>query len=99
MTRLKQAYEKLEMRMKTWHCLRHSRGTFLFGETGDRELAKIWLGHGSNKVFERYNHTFQQMVRNAKRPKPRREDDFESWLAGKSETSVTEPTARFSVVQ
>lgn len=80
MARLKLAYEQCNLPCKTWHCLRHSRGTFLFGESGDRELAKIWLGHSSNKVFSRYDHTLEEMVRDSARPVLRRENNFESWF-------------------
>jgi len=66
-TRLREAHKKEKLRYKCWHLLRHTRGTLLFGETGDRELSKMWLGHSSNKVFEKYNHTYQQMVRGAKK--------------------------------
>jgi integrase len=81
MTRLKQAHEGLNLGHKTWHCLRHTRGTMLFGQTGDRELAKMWLGHSSCRVFEKYNHTFQEVVRKSKRPVVKREGDFESWFS------------------
>lgn len=80
--RLRKAYEQLGGRVKTWHSCRHTRGTILFGETGDRELAKMWLGHGSNKVFERYNHTYEQIVRDGARPKLSRMETFESWFVG-----------------
>lgn len=81
LTRLKQAQEMLNLRHKTWHCLRHTRGTLLFGETGDRELAKMWLGHSSDRVFEKYNHTFQESVRKARKPAVRDSDDFNAWLS------------------
>lgn len=80
MTRLKIAYEQKNLPCKTWHCLRHSRGTELFGETGDRELCKLWLGHESNRVFERYNHVYEEMVRDSARPALSRKNDFESWF-------------------
>lgn len=80
MTRLKKAQEVQSLPSKTWHCLRHTRGTMLFGETGDRELAKMWLGHSSDRVFEKYNHTFQESVRKAKKHMVKKTDDFESWL-------------------
>lgn len=79
-TRLKLAYEQLKRPLKTWHCLRHTRGTDLFGTTGDRELCKLWLGHESNRVFERYNHVYEEMVRSSSRPELRREIDADSWF-------------------
>lgn len=87
MTRLKVAHEKTGIRLKTWHCLRHTRGTELFGETGDRELAKMWLGHGSNKVFEKYNHTYEEFVRSKKRSNLKKDEKFDEWFytAEKSE--------------
>jgi hypothetical protein len=38
----------------------------LVGETGDEPLARAWLGHSSAKVFERYNHIYQSLIREAK---------------------------------
>lgn len=64
--RLKDAFEGLKIRYRCWHCLRHSRATLLIGETGDEPLARAWLGHSSVKVFERYNHLYQSLVREAK---------------------------------
>ena len=85
MVRLKSAYSKMNMRVKTWHCLRHTRGTSLFGETGDRELAKMWLGHGSDKVFERYNHTYEEMARAKKRTGLKKSEHFNDWFFGEEE--------------
>lgn len=80
MTRLKSAHEGLNLGHKTWHCLRHTRATTLFGETGDRELAKMWLGHSSDRVFSKYEHCYQEAIRKAKRPEISKNGDFESWL-------------------
>lgn len=82
MTRLKQAYEALGIKCRTWHCLRHTRGTMLFAQTHDRELAKIWLGHTSDRVFSAYLHCNQQMVRKVRRPAVRKCDDFDAWMSG-----------------
>ena len=43
-TRLKEAFEKVNLKYRSWHCCRHSRGTFLHGKTGDKELTMQWLG-------------------------------------------------------
>lgn len=80
MTRLKQAQERAHQRHKTWHCLRHTRATTLFGETGDRELAKMWLGHVSDKVFNKYSHCYQEAIRKARKPVVKVAHDFEQWL-------------------
>ncbi len=60
--------------------MRHTRGTYLFGETGDRELAKMWLSHGSDKVFERYNHTYEELARAKKRSRLKKGEDFNDWF-------------------
>jgi len=64
--RLEEAYQSNQLKYRSWHCLRHSRATWLIGETGDEVLARAWLGHSSPKVFERYNHLYQSLVREAK---------------------------------
>lgn len=64
--RLQEAFEKLNFSWRPWHCLRHSRATYLIGETGDMILARTWLGHTSPKTIERYNHLFQAITRAAK---------------------------------
>lgn len=65
--KLKESFRYCGLKYRSWHCCRHSRATYLIGETGDEILAKAWLGHSSSRVFERYNHLFQQIVRNEKR--------------------------------
>lgn len=67
--RLKEAFDKLKLHWRPWHCLRHSRATWLIGETGDPMLARLWLGHTSPRTIERYNHIYQQVVRQAKAEK------------------------------
>ncbi len=64
--RLQEAFETCKLKYRTWHCLRHSRATWLIGETGDEVLARAWLGHSSARIFERYNHLYQALVREAK---------------------------------
>lgn len=64
--RLQEAFESAKLKYRTWHCLRHSRATWLIGETGDEVLARAWLGHSSPRIFERYNHLHQSLVREAK---------------------------------
>lgn len=63
---LQEAFESCRLKYRSWHCLRHSRATWLIGETGDEVLARAWLGHSSPRVFERYNHLYQSMVREAR---------------------------------
>jgi len=64
--RLQDAFDSCKLRYRSWHCLRHSRATWLIGETGDEVLARAWLGHSSISVFQRYNHLYQSLVREAK---------------------------------
>ena len=61
--RLKSAFKALNLHYRSWHCCRHSRGTFLHGITGDRELGMKWLGHSSEKGFDKYVHTYEGLVR------------------------------------
>lgn len=61
--RLKSAYERKNIRYRTWHCCRHSCATNLIGSTGDYNLARLWLGHSSPAAIERYIHVHQAMVR------------------------------------
>jgi integrase len=64
--RLQEAFESCKLKYRSWHCLRHSRATWLIGETSDESLARAWLGHSSPRIFERYNHLYQALVREAK---------------------------------
>lgn len=64
--RLKEAFEKSGLPYKSWHCCRHSRGTFLHGKTGDKELTMQWLGHASEKVHNKYIHTYEGLMREIK---------------------------------
>lgn len=64
--RLKEAFEKSGLRYRSWHCCRHSRGTFLHGKTGDKELTMQWLGHASEKVHNKYIHTYEGLMREIK---------------------------------
>lgn len=64
--RLEAAFETCKLEYRSWHCLRHSRATWLIGETGDSFLAGAWLGQASAKMIERYNHLYQAIVREAK---------------------------------
>lgn len=66
MLRLKEAFEKSDLRYRSWHCCRHSRGTFLHGKTGDKELTMQWLGHASEKVHNKYIHTYEGLMREIK---------------------------------
>lgn len=64
--KLKKAFEQCGFRYKTWHCCRHSRGTFLYGKTGDKALSMSWLGHTSEKVHSKYLHTYEALMREIK---------------------------------
>jgi integrase len=66
MLRLKQGFENSNLRYRSWHCCRHSRGTFLHGKTGDKELTMQWLGHSSEKVHNKYLHTYEGLMREIK---------------------------------
>ena len=61
--RLKEAFSKVNLNYRSWHCCRHSRGTFLHGKTGDKELTMQWLGHLSEKVHNKYLHTYEGLMR------------------------------------
>lgn len=63
---LKKAYASRKLKWRPWHCLRHSRATFLIGQTSDTMLARIWLGHSSPRTIEKYNHLYQAITRAAK---------------------------------
>jgi len=64
--RLKAAFNALNIKYRSWHCCRHSRGTYLHGKTGDRELGMKWLGHSSEKIYDKYVHTYEGMMREIK---------------------------------
>ncbi len=61
--KLQQAYKVLDLRYRCWQCCRHSCATNLIGQTGDYNLARLWLGHSSPSVIERYVHIHQAIVR------------------------------------
>ena len=52
--RLKRAYQKAQLSYRSWHCCRHSCATHLMGRTTDPNLVRIWLGHNSLQILERY---------------------------------------------
>lgn len=64
--RLKKAFAAAKLRYRSWHCLRHSRATFLIGQIKDTMVVRLWTGHKSLKVLERYNHIYQSVVREAR---------------------------------
>ena len=64
--KLKKAFEECGIRYKTWHCCRHTRGTFLYGKTGDKALSMSWLGHSSERVHDKYLHTYEALMREIK---------------------------------
>ena len=66
-TRLKKAYELSNLPYRSWHCCRHTRATFLIGETGSNVLAKLWLGHSTDKILNRYVHVYEAITRSAKK--------------------------------
>ena len=65
-SRLKEAFERAKLNCRSWHCCRHSRGTFLHGKTEDKELTMQWLGHSSEKVHNKYLHTYEGLMREIK---------------------------------
>lgn len=64
---LKKVYQELGLPYHSPHCCRHTRATILIGETGDTTLTRMWLGHTSTRVLERYVHVYQACVRKAKK--------------------------------
>ncbi len=64
--KLQAAYAAKKLKWRSWHCNRHSRATWLIGETSDTMLARIWLGHSSPRTIEKYNHMYQAIARAAK---------------------------------
>jgi site-specific recombinase XerD len=63
---LKESFEACKIRYKSWHCCRHSRATYLIGELKEPMIVRLWLGHKSIKVLEKYNHLYQAVVRQAR---------------------------------
>ncbi len=62
---LQDAFKSLGLRPKTYHCCRHSRATYLVGETRSFFLGKAMLGHKSD-VHEDYIHIFEMINLKAK---------------------------------
>lgn len=65
--KLQRAYEKCGLRYRSWHCCRHTRATWLIGQTGNTLLTKLWLGHSSDRVLNRYVHIYEAIIRSAKK--------------------------------
>ncbi|MDD9951374.1 MAG: tyrosine-type recombinase/integrase [Zetaproteobacteria bacterium] len=65
--RLAKACASLGLPTWSWHCCRHSCATRILGSTGDLMLARMWLGHRSQEVIERYVHVHEALVRDAQR--------------------------------
>jgi hypothetical protein len=63
---LKEAYEQLGTKHKSYHCCRHSFTTLLVGETRSFFLTRAITGHKKDKSFNRYLHIFEQMAMTAK---------------------------------
>lgn len=61
--RLKAAYEKANLNYRSWHCCRHTRGTYLHSIREDSALGKRWLGHVSDRVYEKCIHTHEALMR------------------------------------
>ncbi len=57
------AYENSGHEYKSWHDCRHTRGTFLYGKTQSKELCKLWMGHVTERVFNKYIHVYEIMER------------------------------------
>jgi|SRR5579871_1104267 len=65
--KLQEAYNKCGLRYRSWHCCRHTRATWLIGQTGNSMLTKLWLGHSSDRVLNRYVHIYEAIIRSAKK--------------------------------
>lgn len=63
--RVKAAFIACGLRPRTHHCLRHTVSTRLW-TVNDSRLPRIWLGHKSARVAERYNHITQRIAREAR---------------------------------
>jgi integrase len=63
--RLQEAYKTVGLPYRSWHCCRHSCATNIIGRTGDYSFARLWLGHSSPSVIERYVHVHKVIVRMA----------------------------------
>lgn len=63
---LRLAFNRSNIPFRSWHMCRHTRCTFVHGETYNSALAKIWLGHKKEQVHENYNHSYVAMVRDIK---------------------------------
>lgn len=62
---LKDAYGRLGKKPKSYHCCRHSKATYLVGETRSYFLGKAILGHKSD-TFEDYLHIHEMIAVKAK---------------------------------
>lgn len=62
---LKAAQEAVGLNPKSYHCCRHSRATYLVGETRSFFLGKAMLGHKSD-VHEDYIHIFEMIALKAR---------------------------------
>jgi integrase len=62
---LKEAYKDLGKKPKTYHCCRHSKATYLVGQTRSYFLGKAILGHKSD-VFDDYLHIYEMIAVQAK---------------------------------
>ncbi len=61
---LKQAYRALNLKPRTFHCARHSKATYLIGETKSYFLARAILGHTSD-VIHNYVHIYAFLSKKA----------------------------------
>lgn len=73
--RLKEAFRKVNMRYRSWHCCRHTRGTYLHSIREDTALGKRWLGHVSERVYQKYVHTHEALIREISSKNTNWEDD------------------------
>lgn len=64
-TTLKSVYKRIGLRPKSYHCCRHSRATYLVGQTRSFFLGKAMLGHKSD-THEDYIHIFEMINLKAK---------------------------------
>ena len=64
--KLHEAYEQTTFRYKPPHCLRHTRATYLAGETQSYILASLLLGHKKMETTDRYIHLHGDIIRKQK---------------------------------
>ena len=71
---LKKSCERLKLRFRSPHCLRHTFLTDFYGKTNEeRTLAEKVAGHSTDKMIRRYSHVREQLGLEAQRRETQRE--------------------------